>query len=115
VKNKTVTDNRILRIIRNYAPVDSKGKSEKQWELYNKVIIQKISRDQLLKMTKIKKTKKSENKITIKDGKKNILFVIPKDVLSEEAILQLTEIIDNFVSNQGAGHDQPQDTVNELT
>ncbi|HQN74009.1 MAG TPA: ParB/RepB/Spo0J family partition protein [bacterium] len=115
VKNKTVTDNRILRIIRNYAPVDNKGKSEKQWELYNKVIIQKISRDQLLKMTKTKKIKKTENKLIRKDGKKNISFVIPKDVLSEEALLQLTEIIDNFVSNQGAGHDQPQDTVTQLT
>lgn len=115
VKNKTVTDNRILRIIRNYAPVDNKGKSEKQWELYNKVIIQKISRDQLLKMTKTKKIKKTENKLIRKDGKKNISFVIPKDVLSEEALLQLTEIIDNFMSNQGAGHDQPQDTVTQLT
>ncbi|HPY14161.1 MAG TPA: ParB/RepB/Spo0J family partition protein [bacterium] len=115
VKNKTVTDNRILRIIRNYAPVDNKGKSEKQWELYNKVIIQKISRDQLLKMTKTKKIKKTENKLIRKDGKKNISFVIPKDVLSEEALLQLTEMIDNFVSNQGAGHDQPQDTVTQLT
>lgn len=115
VKNKTVTDNRILRIIRNYAPVDNKGKSEKQWELYNKVIIQKISRDQLLKMTKTKKIKKTENKLIRKDGKKNISFVIPKDVLSEEALLQLTEIIDNFMSNQGAGHDQSQDTVTQLT
>jgi len=115
VKNKTVTDNRILRIIRNYAPVDNKGKSEKQWELYNKVIIQKISRDQLLKMTKTKKIKKTENKLIRKDGKKNISFVIPKDVLSEEALLQLTEIIDIFVSNQGAGHDQSQDTVTQLT
>ncbi len=115
VKNKTVTDNRILRIIRNYAPVDNKGKSEKQWELYNKVIIQKISRDQLLKMIKTKKIKKTENKLIRKDGKKNISFVIPKDVLSEEAVLQLTEIIDNFMSDQGVGHDQPQDIATQLT
>lgn len=42
-----IKDLRLLRLIKNYAPVGENGKSEKQWELYRKVIFTKMSRKEL--------------------------------------------------------------------
>lgn len=69
-----IKDLRLLRLIKNYAPVDEKGKSEKQWELYRKVIFTKMSRKELAVHVKRPvnapaistwSTKLTEKKITI--------------------------------------------------
>lgn len=51
-KNNLIKDLRILRLIRLSSPVDKKGVSNAQWELYRKVIFSKMSRKELALLLK---------------------------------------------------------------
>lgn len=46
-RNNLIKDLRLLRLIRLYDAVDTNGKSDKQWELYRKVLYTKMSRKEL--------------------------------------------------------------------
>ncbi len=114
IKNKTITDNRILRALRKFCPVDNNGTSDRQWDLYNRVINQKLTRKHILELVKTKDVNNKEpegnstkNKIKMKETEKNITFTVDKNGLSKEFLRQLADMIENFVSTVEVGHDQP--------
>lgn len=51
-KNKSINDVRMLRAIRRYDKTDNKGRSDKQWELYNRVLSEKLPREKVLDITR---------------------------------------------------------------
>lgn len=107
VKNRTISDSRMLRAIRKIGSVDSTGKSDKQWELYNRAARYNLSRDQL--MQEVKSVKNKEKRVPAvlkKEYGNNISFIIPREMLSKSAFSQLHAIILNFTKKHGVGQDQ---------
>lgn len=127
IKNKTITDNRILRALRKFCPIDNNGKSDRQWDLYKRVINQKLTRNHILELVKTKKAAKTEtenkttteeiekepekkiteNKLATIETEKDITFILKKNGLSKEVLQQLTDMIEKFVISVEVGHDQP--------
>lgn len=103
-QNNLIKDLRILRLIRLYAPVDDKGVSNQQWELYRKVLFNKMSRKELSIMVKrpannptVKtwKMKSSNKKITI-NLETGILDQAKKDKLMQLIAEKMKEISDSI-------------------
>lgn len=107
IRNRTITDNRMLRALRKFHPVGSEGRSDSQWELYNRMIKEKLTRNEVLKLVNTKKAIKAGNKLSIKETEKSIRFVVDKNSMTKDAIRQLTVIIEQLVASFEAGHDQP--------
>ncbi|PKP04178.1 MAG: hypothetical protein CVU14_00605 [Bacteroidetes bacterium HGW-Bacteroidetes-9] len=103
-KNNLIKDLRLLRLIRLYNPVDEKGVSNPQWELYRKVLLTKMSRRELTILLKkpannpVVKTwrmKQSQKKITI-NLETGILDQVKKDKLMKLIAEKMQEISDSF-------------------
>lgn len=59
----TIKDIRILRMIRRAVRVDKQGQSDAQWELYRRIVDEKLSRPQLTKLLKgMKKSSQATDK-----------------------------------------------------
>ena len=56
-RNDTIKDVRLLRQIRKYAPIDEAGRSPAQYELYKRVIDEKLTREDVWQIVKRKNTK----------------------------------------------------------
>ena len=108
VKNKTIADNRMLRAIRKFNPVDSNGKSDLQWELYNRAAKYNLSRDELIKEVKSVQIENEKEALEVikNENRKNISFIIPKEMLSKSSVSQLHAMILNFVKRYRVGQDQ---------
>ncbi|MCO5255506.1 MAG: ParB/RepB/Spo0J family partition protein [Lentimicrobium sp.] len=103
-KNNLIKDLRLLRLIRLYEPVDSKGVSNAQWELYRKVLFSKMSRKELALMLKkpannppVKswKMRQSQKKVTI-SLETGILDQAKKDKLMKLIAEKMQEISDSL-------------------
>jgi ParB/RepB/Spo0J family partition protein len=59
-ETKSINDVRIMRMIRRAAPLDEKGKSSDQWQLYNIVKKQNLNRKQVAELIKERQQKDKE-------------------------------------------------------
>ncbi len=59
-KNESIKDVRLLRMIRNYDPVDDLGRSDAQYELYKRVFNEKLSREEVKYIVNAEKVKKKQ-------------------------------------------------------
>ncbi len=59
-KNDSIKDVRLLRMIRNYDPVDELGESDAQYELYKRVLNEKLTRDEVKYLVNAEKVKKKQ-------------------------------------------------------
>lgn len=53
-KNKTINDVRMLRAIRRYVKADTSGRSDTQWKLYQRIVSEKLSRQEVLDLSRQK-------------------------------------------------------------
>lgn len=92
-KNDSIKDVRLLRMIRNYAPVNDLGESDAQYELYQRVLNEKLTRDEVKYLVNLHKVKK-ENQAPLYNissrGKKIIveLEVRPYSANKRELLLR---------------------------
>jgi ParB family transcriptional regulator, chromosome partitioning protein len=100
-KNRNITDNRILRAVRKFSKVDKLGKSDRQWELYNRIIRENLTRAQVLEIIKNEKSMTIIRKkpVTRKETEKEMTIVISKNGLDDEKISELNAILDEFIKN----------------
>lgn len=80
-----VKDLRILRLIRKAGNIDKQGVSNEQWELYRKVIWQKLSRNQVRDLLRKKDSEKRIKNYNIKTTAKGITLRIETTGMSKAA------------------------------
>jgi hypothetical protein len=87
-----IKDLRMLRLIRLSAPVDEKGVSKEQWELYRMVLFSKMSRNELARLLKKKSDKAATGQWKLKESGKrmSVSFDISKmDQAKKEKLAKL--------------------------
>ncbi|MDD2634102.1 MAG: ParB/RepB/Spo0J family partition protein [Bacteroidales bacterium] len=113
LKNRSIKDVRILRMIRLEAPVDENGNSNEQLALYNNIKDNNLSRGQVITLIRNRKLerKKNENKplaqFNIKHTDKTVNIKLKLDGVSKGKKLMIQKVIDKRMQKL-------QDEINEL-
>ena len=94
--NNSIKDVRLLRLLRKCETTNSEGKSDMQWQLYQRVLSEKLTRQQVLAIVR-GETQKSTERRSIKQWGKKIDIKLNFDDLSKSDKALLKEIIDNKV------------------
>lgn len=83
-KNERIKDLRVLRSIRRNSSVDDTGKSDEQWELYNKVLREKLGRKEINKLVSRPKQKSLLKNWVISPTPRKIIIRLNTGKLPEE-------------------------------
>ena len=105
-ENKSISDVRILRMIRNAYKTDNDGKSTKQYALYDKTVKEKLSRTQLARLIKQEKENADIEKpsFTINYGSNGFHIKLGGKIASgkkEEIISMLEKKMNEFIEETG--------------
>jgi len=109
VKNDTLRDVRLLRLIRKIEPTDTNQISDKQWHLYQKVVKEKLSRSQVQQLLKeegpqSKKAIKAKQWV-VKPGKKYIDIKLDWSKLNERKRQTLVKLLEEKLQDLMKGID----------
>lgn len=97
-KTGIIKDVRLLRLIRNIDPADEKQRSQKQWDLYKRVIAEKLTRmdvQQIVKEQKLQgKNATNSQQWVLKPGRKHIGIKLHTGTLDERKQKRLIKLLE---------------------
>lgn len=96
-KNNAIKDLRLLRLIRNYQKLDENGISDLQWELFNRVINEGLSRVEVAEMVKINREPKQLTGFRVKKNRNNLSFRVDTRQWSDEKKDNLIKWLDEVL------------------
>lgn len=96
-KKHNIKDLRLLRLIRNYQKVNSNGFADKQWELFNQVIAEGLSRAEVAEIVKRSKEPKKMTGFRVKKNKNNLSFSVDTRQWSDEKKDNLVKWLDEVL------------------
>jgi len=98
-KNKTKTDVRLLRMIRQVQKINPAGYADKQWALFQKVVNDNISRAELAGFVKQEKQIKKIEKLKIKFGERDIKINIYHGKLNIDQKITIRKLVDKKLND----------------